>query len=581
MSTPFSSFEERFATALQCAEKGDLSNAVPLLATLARERPAVTRVRYLLVRCLLQAGHPERALAEACHPALLNAPDAAAAAVGDFAASGAMRQRAELLRAFLQRFPNDYDAALALAAATHSLGCPSAALRWAEHAAALRPEESLPREIRAVSLVDRGDVEAGLAAYRKLLPHGTAEAAARYLVLAHYDPEQDNAALFTTHRDYAQRHLRRFGSAFARTARDPEPPLRIGWLSPRLEAGPVATFLEGLLAHFDRSRHRHLLINLMPAQDSTARRLQALADEAIDASGLDDVHLLQRLRALDLDVLVDLAGHATSNRIGVIAQRVAPLQLCWLDWFDTTAVAAMDAWISDAWLTPPGSTQCYSEKIVRLATGRFCYTPADPAPPASREGSGAVVFASFNRLAKLNDGVLDAWAEILQRVPDAVLEIRARHLDEPATRAHILERFAARGITPGRLRLHGEVPYHDLLAAWRHVDIALDPFPFSGCTTTCDALWMGCPTVTLPGETFVSRQSASLLWRLGRDEWVARDRADYVARAIGLATNIESVRAGREQLREAVRLSLCDAQAQADEFADALRTLWRERCSTV
>lgn len=581
MILPASTFEQRCATALQCAHSGNFARALPLLDALVGERPDMTQVRYLLVRCLLHAGHPDRALAEACHPALLDARDAVAAAVADFAASGALRHRAELLLAFAQRFPRDYDAALALAAAKHSVGCPSAALHWAERASGLRPAQLLARQIRAVALIDRGDVEAGLAAFDEFLLRSDAEASARRLVLIHYDPAQDNAILFAAHRDYVQRHLRAFGAPFTRSARDPEKTLRIGWLSPRLAAGPVATFLEGLLAHFDRTRNQHLLLTLMPAQDSTAQRLQALADEAIDLSGLDDVHLLQRLRALDLDVLIDLAGHATWNRIGVLAQRVAPLQLCWLDWFDTTAVAAMDAWVSDAWLTPVGGTQRYSEQVVRLASGRFCYTPVQAAPLTSREGNGVVVFASFNRLAKLNEGVVDVWAAILQRVPDAVLEIRARHLDEPATRAHIAARFAARGIAAMRLRLHGEVPYSDLLAAWRHVDIALDPFPFSGCTTTCDALWMGCPTITLPGETFVSRQSASLLWRLGRDEWVARDRVDYVERAVELASSIDSVRAGREQLREAVRVHLCDAQAQADDFAAALRTLWRGRCAVV
>jgi predicted O-linked N-acetylglucosamine transferase (SPINDLY family) len=278
-------------------------------------------------------------------------------------------------------------------------------------------------------------------------------------------------------------------------------------------------------------------------------------------------------------VVVDLAGHATANRIGVIAQRVAPLQVCWLDWFDSTAVPAIDAWISDAWLTPADSTQRYSERIVRLGAGRFCYSPPPDAPPPAREHGGAPVFASFNRLARLNEAVVGRWADILRRAPRARLVLRARHLAEAATRAHVAARFVQRGIAAERLELGGALPYRDLLDAYRHVDIALDPFPSSACTTTCDALWMGCATVTLPGETFVSRQSASLLWRLGRPEWVARDGADYVERALALAADVESLRAQRAQLREQVRLRLCDAQAQAVDFAAALRGLWRERCA--
>jgi predicted O-linked N-acetylglucosamine transferase (SPINDLY family) len=180
------------------------------------------------------------------------------------------------------------------------------------------------------------------------------------------------------------------------------------------------------------------------------------------------------------------------------------------------------------------------------------------------------VFASFNRLAKLNAGVLEAWATILRRVPDARLELGARLLDDPATRAHTIERLAALGVAAGRLRLHGQRPYRELLAAYRGVDVALDPFPFSGCTTTCDALYMGTAVVTLPGETLVSRQSASLLQRLGRDGWIGRDRDDYVERAVALAADVASLRHRREALRADVIARLSDASAQARDFAALL-----------
>ena len=617
MSAASVPFEQRFAMAMHLAHAQRHAQAAQAFAALAAEQPrhapsrhmlglllhklgrhaeALTEleaaialqpdaptVRRILVRCRLLTGDAGRALADARHPSLIDARGELAAVLDEFSAANALPQRAELLRHRAERHPLDYEAALSLAATLHQLGRVSEALPWCERAHALRPQERLPIEIRAAALIDRGDVEAGLAVYRELLERGNdADAAARHLVLMHYDPAQDNRTLFEAHTAFVRQHLRPLGTAFS-SARDvdPERALRVGWLSPRFNEGPVATFLTGLLGAFDRTRHQHLLIDLQPARDAATDRLHALADMWVDVSGLDDPALLHRLRALDLDVLIDLAGHSTSNRLAVVAQRVAPVQVSWLDWFDTTAVPAMDAWISDEWLTPNDSTQQYSERLLRLASGRFCYTPPTEAPSPLHRGDDTIVFSSFNRLAKLNTHVVSTWAEILRRVPGARLQIGTRLLGDAATRAHLVERFAAHGVGAGRLDLHGHRTYAELLAAYAGIDIALDPFPFSGCTTTCDALYMGCAVIALPGETFVSRQSASLLWRLGRDEWIARDRQDYVDRAVAAAADVAGLRNGRAPLREAVRLRLCDANAQAADFAEALRGFWREYCSRV
>lgn len=569
------SFEDRLAAALRLAAAAHPREATAALRPLVEEAPEHPVLRRALVRSHLRAADPDAALEVARHSSVLDAVPALADVLSDFAAAHALRQHAELLRARAERHPDDYQAALALASALHGLGRPTEALSWCERAHALRPLERRPIEIRATALIDRGDVEQGLALYRELLARADeAETFARYLVLMHYDPAQDSRTLFDTLSTFAARHLVTFASPFV-SSRDDDPrrALRIGWLSPRFNAGPVARFLPDLLAAFDRTRHRHLLIALQPTRDDATQRLQALADEWFDFSALDDRGLLQRLRALELDVVIDLAGHSTANRIAVLAQRVAPLQVSWLDWFNTTAVAAMDAWISDAWLTPDDSTQRYTEHLARLPSGRFCYTPPQNAPSAVRAGGDTIVFASFNRLAKLNAEVVAVWSAILQRTPGSRLHLGARLLDEPATRAHTLERFAAHGIGADRLVLNGQRPYAELLAAYRGVDIALDPFPFSGCTTTCDALFMGCAVVTLPGETYVSRQSASLLWRLGKDDWGARDRDDYIERAVAAAANVQALRARREALRETVRVRLCDAASQARDFAAALQRL--------
>jgi predicted O-linked N-acetylglucosamine transferase (SPINDLY family) len=468
------------------------------------------------------------------------------------------------------------------AVALHSIGHSSEALEPADAAHALRPWERDPVEMRAVALLDRGEIEAGLAMWRELDARFAPDADTRHrrLIFGYYDPAQTNAGLYEAVRERVRNHIRPFGPAFrAGVPADPERTLRIGWISPRFGHGPVASFLGGLLDAFDRERFRHVTIALREPFDDTGRKLFERGDEALVTESLDDIGLLDRLRDARLDIAVDLAGHATGNRINVLAQRIAPIQLCWLDWFDTTAVPAMDGWISDDWLTPADSPQRFTERVLRLPYGRFCYTPPADAREATRLGDGPPVFAAFHRPSRFNDRVLDAWASILRRVPDARLGLGARLLGDRVAHANLIARFAERGIDSARLSLNGRREYADLLAAYREVDIALDPFPFSGCTTTCDALWMGCAVVTLPGETFVSRQSASLVRRIGRDAWVANDTTDYIERAVDLARNVQVLRRGRAELRAVVQDRLCDARAQAADFAGLLRAQWRTWCA--
>ncbi|HEU4665304.1 MAG TPA: hypothetical protein VFS55_14845 [Dokdonella sp.] len=574
MSSADDAFVRRLHEAASLADRGQLRAAIECLHALLLERPRAAPLRQLLARCHLRAGDGDAALAIAAHPALFADRATLYAVVADFAAAGAARQRVALLEAVAGNDPTDYEAALALAASLHALGCPSAALRWSTRAAALRPHEAKPRAIAATALVDRGDVEAGLAAYRALLAaHPDTEHAARHLVLMHYDPALDAAAMSASIRAFAQRFLAAPGTIEART-RTPGQRLRIGWVSPRFGGGPVPTFLGGLLRAFDRGQHEHVLVDLTAADPSAARTLLRDGDAYVDASGLDDAALLARLRALGLDVLVDLAGHSTANRLAVIARRAAPLQLAWLDWFDTTGIAALDVFVGDTWLTPPESHAHFSERVANLASGRFCYTPPAEAIDATRVGDGAVVFGSFNRLAKLNDGVLDAWAAILHRCAGSRLVLHARHLGEAETRAHLAARLGARGIAADRLEFGGLLSYRDLLEAYRRVDIALDPFPFSGCTTSCDALWMGCPVVTIEGRTYVGRQGASLLRRLGATDWIAPDPAGYVERAVRVAADVDALRNARQSVRRRMLDSLCDARTHADEFARMVRAEW-------
>lgn len=566
------------ACALQGQQRWD--EAAAAAEALLAQAPMHAEARRLLVRCRLMADRADAALAAALHPTVLETPALALAVAADFATRGAREPRLALLRALAGRHPHDYAVVLSLADALHAAGYAAEALAWSDRAEVLQPQASKPRQMRAISLIDRGEPEAGLALYRALVEQGTLDAIdeQRYLIVAHYDPAPEPEATYAMHVAWAERHVKPFGPPFV--ASPPGERLRIGWLSPRFSEGPVARFFTGLLRAFDRERHAHVLIELEAHRDACTEALEALADEVLAVPALDDAALLARLREARLDVLIDLAGHAPFSRPQVLAQRVAPLQLCWLDYFDSTGLPNFDGWISDRWLSPPDSPQRFREPLLHLPGGRFCYTPPPFASAPQRVGGGAPVFASFNRIAKLHDGVLDAWARILAALPQARLLIGAAALEDAVARDYLRDRFARRGIDAARLELRGRQSYADLLAAYRQADIALDPFPFSGCTTSCDALWMGLPVVTLPGWSVVSRQSASLAWRLDRPQWVARDADDYVARAVALGRDVETLRTQREALRREVERRLCDAPAHAAEFATLLRGLVDERWRT-
>jgi protein O-GlcNAc transferase len=562
--------------------QGKADQTIAALRTALDLRPDQPLARRVLVRWLLRNGDSEFALQVARHGSVLAEEPCAQEIVGDFCAAHATRQTIVLLEKLLLLHPQNYTFIICMARSLHQMGRSSTALRWSEQARQLRPLDIEPAEMQAVTLIDRGEVEQGLEIYRELLarPDASEESASRHLILMHYDPAENNDTLFRAHSEWARTYVRGDAAPWrARHAREPDKRLRIGWISPRFGAGPVASFLTGLLGAFERRDFDHCLISLRRNDDESSTRWRELADEWQPLHDLDDTALLQRLRACDLDIAIDLAGHSFGNRLRVIAQRVAPIQLCWLDYFDTTAVDTMDGWISDRWLTPEDSSQGYTERLLRLASGRFCYTPPPQAPQPERIGAGPPTFASFNRLAKLNDRVLAAWSRILLQVPGSTLQLGANLLDDDIARTVTLQRFARHGVAAERLQLHPKRSYAELLEAYRHVDFALDPFPFSGCTTTCDALWMGVPVIARRGSTFVASQSASLLQRMGRDDWVADDDDSYVERVVTAVTHLDAVRAGRRELRESTRKYLCDAPAQALDFASLLRNIWREYCA--
>jgi predicted O-linked N-acetylglucosamine transferase (SPINDLY family) len=241
----------------------------------------------------------------------------------------------------------------------------------------------------------------------------------------------------------------------------------------------------------------------------------------------------------------------------------------------------MDWFISDRWETPAGADALYCERLLRLPDGYVCYSAPPDSPevaPLPAEASGAVTFGCFNNLAKITPATLAAWARVLGRVPASRLVLKTHQFGDPITAARMRDAFAAHGVDPARILTRGSSSHRGQLAQHAEIDIVLDPFPYSGGLTTCEALWMGVPVVTMPGESFASRHSASHLTNAGLADWVAPDVDAYVELAVARAADLPALRRLRAELRPRLKASpLCDAPRFAANLGAALRRTWRER----
>jgi predicted O-linked N-acetylglucosamine transferase (SPINDLY family) len=298
--------------------------------------------------------------------------------------------------------------------------------------------------------------------------------------------------------------------------------------------------------------------------------------------GLSDAQAAELIRQDRIDLLVDLAGHSAGNRLPVFARKPAPVQATWLGYPNTTGLDTVDYRLTDALADPVGQTDLhYSEALIRLSPCAWCFAPGASLPVAARR-EGPVTFGCFNNFAKVTDPLLALWGRILQAAPDSRLLLKARGLSSETARLRVRQHLGALGIAPERLELRGYTPDHrGHLALYAQMDIALDTFPYHGTTTTCEALWMGVPVVTLAGSAHVSRVGVSLLCNAGLPELVAATPEDYVRLATGLASDRQRLAELRHTLRHRMEQSpLMDAPRFARDIEAAYREMWRQWCKT-
>lgn len=399
-----------------------------------------------------------------------------------------------------------------------------------------------------------------------------------------YTPDVSAAGLLAALRDCAAtlpREPRPY--AFANQP-DPDRRLRVGLLSGMLKTHPVGWLTIAGFEALDPAQFALVgLAETMP-NDPLSRRFRAVAGEWCPIGALDDMALATAARALGIDILIDLGGYGDVGRLSACALRLAPVQVKWVGMQNhSTGVAEMDWFIADRWETPSALAHTYSERLLRLPDGYVCYSPPAHAPdvtPLPAHQVGHITFGCFTNLAKVTPRVVAAWATILGQVPAARLVIKSHAFADDDAAARVRAAFAAHGIASERIDLRGPSPHRTFLAEYGGIDIALDPFPYTGGLTTCEALWMGVPTVTLPGETFASRHSLSHLSNVGLGDWAANDLAGYVALAAGKARDLDALAALRAGLRAEVKASpLCDAPRFGAGLGAALRRAWCAWCA--
>ncbi|MGE3333840.1 MAG: tetratricopeptide repeat protein [Rhodospirillaceae bacterium] len=446
----------------------------------------------------------------------------------------------------------------------------------AAHAKALEidPRNTAARINLGVAQLEQGALDEARRTFDAALAQGplNRQAADNRLYLDIY-AETDPAKICAHHRAWGH-ELHAAAPAAPHAARKP---LKLGYVSADFRRHSVSFFVQEILRHHDpREVEVHAYADVVQP-DAVTARLRKMVPHWHDVAGWDDERLRAAIRDEGIDVLVDLSGHTNGNRLSVFAKRAAPVQVSALGYPATTGVSAMDYRLCDAVTDPPGSEVYATEELMRLHA-LHCFTPPEEAPAVSAlplQTRGYVTFGSFNKLAKISDHTVRLWAGILKAVPDSRLLLKTKPLVEEETRAALRGRFAAHGIDAARLDLRGWEPGDKShLAAYGDIDIALDTFPYNGTTTTCEALWMGVPVVSLAGKGHAARVGASLLTSAGLRAWCASKEEDIrgiVETALSDPKTLVQVRAG---LREQVRASrLCDGLTYTRDLESAYRAM--------
>lgn len=533
---------------------------------------------------LLDAGRPDEALPHLEHLIQLTPDDGLCVLLLGTAlkALGEMGEAESALRKAAALLPDLIDAHLQLSQLLQAQGKYQEAEAAAKRALTIDPS-SQNATIRSVSMLFEMDRSsegfALLERFLELHPDDT-DMLSQLLVFSNYSEGVSTERCLRMAVDYGRLVSQRVTVPVDSWLVDRQPSrLRVGLVSGDIRQHPVGLFLQDVLPKIDRERIELIGYPTQREIDALTLRLLPSFSAWKQLSGMGDQAAADMIRSDGIHVLIDLSGHTAHNRLPLFAWKPAPVQVSWLGYWATTGVCEIDYFLADVAGLPRALEGQFVEQIWRLPETRLCFSrPETDARVASLPAltNGYVTFGSFQSLKKIQMPVLKLWAKVLSEVPGARLRIQSPPFSDPTVMAGFRQRFEAIGGDPGRLDLHGPVRRADYLEAQREVDLILDTFPFPGGTTTCEALWMGVPTLSLAGSSLVARQGASILAAAGLPDWVAESESAYVEKAQSFTADLPALSTLRLSLRDRVAGSaLFDAERFARNFEQALMGMWQ------
>ncbi len=433
----------------------------------------------------------------------------------------------------------------------------------------------------ARAMIETGDIEQGVSLLRSAvekMPHN-AQAHSNLLFRLHHLPVLDQVAIFEEHKRWARLHApAEKAKRCHRNTPDPDRKLKIGYLSAEFRMNSVSYFIESILDGHDRDRVTVIGYGNVSVPDGVTARLSSKFDFFHNIHSMSDTELVERIESDEVDILVDLAGHTGDNRLTAMAYKPAPIQVTYCGYPNTTGLTAIDYRLTERSAEDERSQQFYSEELYYLPEGFLCYRPAEFAPTVSElpaKKNGSITFGSFNNPCKINPMTIEVWSRILAAIPNSRLILKFKTGGDAAVKDFYLSLFEKQHISKDRVHIYGWETPRQHLDLYNQVDIGLDTYPYNGTTTTCEALWMGVPVISLFGRAHASRVGLSLLGRVGFEFFAANNADAYVQKAIALAKGIDSLEQLRLTMRARIaRSGLCHARAFTRDLEAAYRDMW-------